>query len=522
MKLLIVDDEELTRTGLMYSFNWKAHHIDEILQADDGINGLHTALSEHPDIILCDIRMPRMDGIDMLEKIRSTLPNIPVIFMSGYSDKAYFKAAIKLKAIQYIEKPINMSELESALENAIKECKHYDYQKTVETIYVDQAIKELASLLTTPYSYSKQTIYSLCLECNINYLLEKLHYITALIVRLDHPTEDHLLLSNFYQSLHTFLAPLQLDVIYTSKKIPSIIYYIYGSSSPTTHAKEQFTHYIQSYFSSLYSSYISVGETVAGIENAYSSYTSAVLSLQSSFFFSPGTILTQNLLTPSETSNKSMLISLAFRYKQALKNKKYDSLSLILDALSDYCTENTSLLESQVKSTYYELLIHLHTYQQHYKLGVDLPLENSENIMELMSSFFSFSELHQCLVQKTNYFLKEMNTLISIHPTILTMREYISRHYQDPQLSVKAISDYAALSTSYACTLFKAETGTTLNQFITEYRMEKAKQLLADSRYKVNDICLQVGYNDSNYFGKSFKKYCGLSPSEYRNGVLNL
>ena len=83
-------------------------------------------------------------------------------------------------------------------------------------------------------------------------------------------------------------------------------------------------------------------------------------------------------------------------------------------------------------------------------------------------------------------------------------------------LSVKDISDHVFLSTSYACTFFKNETGQTLNQYLTEYRMEKAKQLLSDPRYKITDISSRVGYSDGNYFGKSFKKYTGFSPSEYR------
>ena len=83
-------------------------------------------------------------------------------------------------------------------------------------------------------------------------------------------------------------------------------------------------------------------------------------------------------------------------------------------------------------------------------------------------------------------------------------------------LSVKDISDHVFLSTSYVCTFFKNETGQTLNQYLTEYRMEKAKQLLSDPRYKITDISSRVGYSDGNYFGKSFKKYTGFSPSEYR------
>ena len=80
MKLLIVDDEELTRVGVISSINWQSIGIDEVLQADDGMNGLEMARMHKPDIILCDVRMPRLDGIQMLEQLETILPDVvPVL-----------------------------------------------------------------------------------------------------------------------------------------------------------------------------------------------------------------------------------------------------------------------------------------------------------------------------------------------------------------------------------------------------------------------------------------------------------
>ena len=115
MKLLIVDDEELTRTGLVSSIDWDSLGITKILQADDGVNGLEMARLYKPEIILCDVRMPRMTGIAMLERLEKFLPDSIPIFMSGYSDKEYLKAAIKLKAINYIEKPLHPEEVQAAV-----------------------------------------------------------------------------------------------------------------------------------------------------------------------------------------------------------------------------------------------------------------------------------------------------------------------------------------------------------------------------------------------------------------------
>jgi len=82
------------------------------------------------------------------------------------------------------------------------------------------------------------------------------------------------------------------------------------------------------------------------------------------------------------------------------------------------------------------------------------------------------------------------------------------------------ISQYANRSSSYICTLFKNETGQTINQYLTDYRIKMSKQFLSDPRYRITDISAKVGYSDGNYYSKAFRKIVGLSPSEYREKIL--
>ncbi len=105
---------------------------------------------------------------------------------------------------------------------------------------------------------------------------------------------------------------------------------------------------------------------------------------------------------------------------------------------------------------------------------------------------------------------RQENDLVAI------MTDHIRENFHRDTLTVREIAQTACLSTAYACTLFKSETGVTINRYISDCRIEKAKQLLADPRCKISDIARQTGYSDSNYFGKSFKRLVGLSPSEYR------
>ena len=121
IKLLIVDDESFTRQGILETIPWKDLSIYDVKEAFDGENALEILKEFEPDILLTDVRMPRLNGIELSFKTRELYPNCSIIFMSGYSDKEYLKSAIHLKAISYVEKPIDLYELEEALKSAVSE-----------------------------------------------------------------------------------------------------------------------------------------------------------------------------------------------------------------------------------------------------------------------------------------------------------------------------------------------------------------------------------------------------------------
>lgn len=395
MKLLIVDDEELTRTGLISSIDWDSLGITEILQADDGVNGLEMARLYKPEIILCDVRMPRMTGIAMLERLEKFLPDSIPIFMSGYSDKEYLKAAIKLKAINYIEKPLHPEEVQAAVLEAQTLYKQKLRSHRGEAIHSQEIATRLAQQLTLPPSDNNK-IADLCLELGQPKLLENGMNFTSVIVKLNESVEaSGIFLEDLQNDISCFLEHYHLKCLFVEKRVQYLVHHIYGRNalSPTT--LSAVGSYISRQYDTCGKHLIAAGNTVTDIFRVYQSYASAVILLQNCFFFPEKTFLTEN-------------------------------------------------------------------------------------------------------------------------STIFMIKDYISRNYMNDTLSVKDISGHVYLSASYVCTFFKSETGQTLNQYLTEYRMEKAKQLLSDPKYKISEISSKVGYTDGNYFGKSFKKYSGFSPSEYR------
>ena len=511
MKLLIVDDEELTRTGVISSIDWQSIGIEEVLQADDGLNGIEAARTHQPDIVLCDVRMPRMDGIAMLERLEEILPDIVPVFMSGYSDKEYLKAAIKLKAVNYIEKPLNPDEIREAIIEARDLCLEKKRTRHNQSLHSIESASRLALLLTQPYAHAKESISQLVQELPLS--ISTSTTFTAIVLKTD--TEEDFPISEvntMYMSVREFLRTFHMDCIFVEKRVQYMVYFLLGPA-PGPAARKS----IQDFFCNLYSRYtrfcIASGDTLTGISRAYQSYTSAVILLQNSFFFPAGTFLSP-LHEASSEKEPELPSSPENEFLTLLSDKNKEKTEEFLEKLFQHYNENQKILPNQAKDLYYKLFRALDEAAHQLKLTLS---DSQENLIDALEKIFSFYELHQKLVKKTEYFFQTANNTEEENSTIFLIKNYIGQKYMDETLSVKDISDHVFLSTSYVCTFFKNETGQTLNQYLTEYRMEKAKQLLADPRYKISDISSRVGYSDGNYFGKSFKKYTGLSPSEYRD-----
>lgn len=513
MKLLIVDDEELTRTGVISSLDWSSLGIDEVIQADDGVHGLETARLHKPEIILCDVRMPRMDGITMLERLEKFLPDSVAIFMSGYSDKEYLKAAIKLKAVNYIEKPFSLSEMEDAIREAKELYQQKVHSRRGETLHSIETSSRLALQLTLPYGTNGQTISDLTRELGLN--MNSNTYFTAFIVKTDLFLEANVpSMADFCQDFIDYLAPQHTKCIYLEKKMQYLVYFLFSQEAPGSYLIRSAGEFLSDHFSKYGRYTIAVGDTTYGLSKAYQTYTSAVILLQSGYFFPENSVLTsESLENIPDIQTNIFADAPASVFADILARQSIEDAQKFLDRLYQAFFKNHRFLQNPVKDLYYKLFLCLEDARHQQKIAGS---GNVESIAETIDDCFTFPELHQTLTDKTKDFFRKAESSSQENPTIFLIKDYISQNYMHETLSVKDISEHVFLSTSYVCTFFKNETGQTLNQYLTEYRMEKAKQLLKDARFKISDISSRVGYNDSNYFGKSFKKYSGFSPSEYR------
>jgi len=318
-------------------------------------------------------------------------------------------------------------------------------------------------------------------------------------------------LSSIHHEIDAYILAYGLHEIHVIKYSQHMCYFLYGPRQDRSVLKKIASR-MQSLYLSIGESYIAIGDTHSGIKKAYDSYSSAVILLQGSFFCDHNDILSNEddtLMSPA------IIQDFSTDFQTALSAKDQAETEQILERLVRQFRGSCVLLPSQVKDIYYKHFILLQKAAQQTQVPSFLN-EDGQSIWDVIDSASTLTRLHQVLCMKTAEYFSLLLQRSPGNNIIFAIKEFIHQNYQNESLSVKSISEYVMRSAPYVCTFFKSETGQTLNQYITEYRVEKARALLEDPRYKITDVADRVGYTDVNYFGKIFRKTVGLTPSEYR------
>lgn len=510
MKLLIVDDEKLTREGLIHEIDWTTLGISDVYDTDDGINALKIIKEEHPDIVLTDVRMPRMDGIVMAETIQEEYKDISVIFMSGYSDKEYLKAAIRLKVIRYVEKPLDVSEVEKAIKEAMENHDIFMRQQYSEKYHHIEQRGRLAQVISHEFSFEKEEVQKLYEDLQLE--IDNDTRFWTMIVKLIPPVVGEEILRTMLQEFIVYAQMQKRKVLYIRKEETLLVMHIYTNARESKRVDEFLCQYWKEKLSGKCHFFLTKGESVRGIMQVFRSYNQAVILLQSSFFQQVDSVLERDRTekTAAVLDNQSGAL------KEAIRKRNISMCKDVEEKIWNSFQGNQNLLPSQVKDIYYKYFMLMDSVlQKNYALQSTSTKEN-DTIWGSIAGCETLQALHQLFVQRIDILFQELNKETNENPVILQIKDFVRKNCGVETLSVKDIGDHVYLSPSYVCTLFKTETGKTLNQYITEYRMERAKEMLEDLRYKISEVSVTVGYSDGNYFGKIFKKKFGLSPSEYR------
>ncbi|SDD05298.1 two-component system, response regulator YesN [Paenibacillus sp. UNCCL117] len=517
MKLLLVEDEQLIRQGILMKTSWQQFGIDEVMHAEDGSDAVQIAEQFRPDILLTDIRMPRMDGIEAARNIRTFCPKVRIIFMSGFSDKAYLKAAISLQAVHYVEKPIQLNELHEAIRSASSMIAKERQTDMGEEESLPLIRREIAALLCSPEYHAERLSRLLPL---IGSQPGNSPSCASCMLKWHHPIE---LPENLLQKLE---AAAQTAGLHSFSMVRddfhAVIHLISGPEQDALFPDilERWIHDIGHSLPKAPGFHLAVGRQVQGMDRMYDSYLSAVIQLQRSFYEPPNTVIRESA-APSSTDSFLLPDERLAAFAHSLHQEGPQQAKLWLTELTRDIRRYPDTQVAYTKGIYLQLY---QTIQQAGKESGNPAFKQEAAVGAFAARLYAcqtLDGLHKLLSDELGVLFDYLETRKG-NSIIRHVMQYIERHYGNRQLSLTEISESVGVTVPHMCFVFKEGTGMTIKHHLSEYRIDRAKELLANKDLKLFDIALQVGYGDGEYFSKIFKKITGLQPSEYRKRVADV
>ncbi|MBD2868638.1 response regulator [Paenibacillus arenilitoris] len=499
MRLLIADDDDYTREGLKENIDWELYGINDILLACDGAEALRICALQRPEIVLTDIRMPKLSGIEFAEKLSEKSPGSLLIFMSGYMDVEYLRSAIKLSAVEYIEKPIKLAEVEQAILKSVRSLQEKQAQTDVFRQKNELAKQRLASLLRVEHA-DPDEISRLCRETGFP---ENKRYM-GFIVRDRTDSEDAetgLEAMMKFWSGHGFTAiGDRLD-----RKHCFII------AACENNDTRRLSYLIEAFLSRNAHCVIGIGAEASGIKAIPGSYKAARSALDRFFYKPDSRCLTHE--EEKETSNELYVGALPSFYKLSKESpeKLHDWLRTLFASLREKqypARERVVALLETIAHTLInddrKLIAALENEHGLTDAGHDVKhsstLEEAESIMEAIASVW----------------LEQKRQASGYSRLVQEVMRYIAANYRNIDLDLTMIADRMNLSTSHIGKLFKEETGISIKQYISDYRIDLAKKLVESEHYKMHTIAELCGFASASYFVKVFKASTDMSPLQYR------
>ncbi|HJA94246.1 MAG TPA: response regulator [Candidatus Eisenbergiella merdipullorum] len=511
ISLLIVDDEFRTREGLASLIERSGLPVFIAGKASNGAEGLAMAKTLCPDIIITDVRMPRMNGIALSAEFRKLNPACQIIFISGYSDKEYLKSAISLKAVSYVEKPFDSSELLDALRTAlhsIEENKQKELiQKQHGSMFREKIVLELISphpaaeyLEKLPAFYPDFATYPCyySLICQID---------NSPASKTDDPAGVQDLLWTILHS-HGFpflLAPKEPHVFIMHLNLP-----------PSESILNEIASGLHEALSDRTDAFLAVGSPVSSFGQLYLSYLNAVICLRKLFFLGYHHLCFYSSRDNEMGSPFEPDASLLREYDQALRDDDIGKMTAVTSALFNSMRKTIYKFEiNSIRDVYYQLLISLSSICRERRMQTVFSHDDAY-IWEMVTQKDTIYALQDYLMEKLVLYTQELNAKKGSSQLAHRICQYIERHYNDTDLTVNKMAGELHFTPAYLCQIFKAETGNTINSYINTFRVDKAKSLLKSKESKLYEVSLNVGYKNPDYFTIQFKKRVGMTPSEFR------
>lgn len=522
----MVDDEVNILRNLQAIIPWESLNI-EIYDAKNGVQALETALEVKPDLILSDIRMPIMDGITLLQKLREQELPCEVILLTGYQDFEYARSGIRYAARDYILKPIDYEELErtiaqTATDIRVKKLEHKNERKKWGTAFRLAYEKMLYDVLLNYSTVQCKTL--LALEDDLE--VEQLSYV-VLFVDLDAYAQEYRQWSESERKLWNFAVRNVLEDVLAECRISHAIVQLREGEwcvlvqwcgdrpddGPLLEHAESWVRSMQEAVQQFIKKTISVAvyPRTASLDELPDVYRHTQYMLHQTPNRTEAFVIAER----SQTACDDPHVPLWNDVEGMISGLKQMDRQKVESAWQSFSANLRSVAEkSHVRVEHILHYLILHMMRELKELGV-LSAAKEADIWMKLETDCTVKALWTTIEQMIEESLEAAAHRKSSDVLMALSKDYIDKHLAK-DIGVDEMADYLGISCSYFSLLFKQHFGETFVEYVTRQRMELAKSLLARSDKSVTQIGKMVGYAERRYFTKVFQKYVRLTPSEYR------
>lgn len=537
MNIVIVDDEPLIRQRLTETIAWSSIDCEIIGESENGIDAIDIIYELKPDIVITDIRMPGLSGLELIEKIKPEFPDIKFILLTGYTDFKYAQTAVKLGAFDFVLKPTDEEEILRIVDRAVNEIKKerksisFIGDKNVYSHEDSELLKEMAFLNLiegNQQSFVSDSKFkdilndfnsryiALCIEIdNFDWMDEKISCDT--FTEIKHNIVSVISRSNF---------KYMKDSVCLIKQNTLVLFLLFNNSIPASklnYSCFEIAKLISDYLKSIYNFTISIGVSriFTNVSNIISAYDESARALEYKFYKGFNSII----LISDVPLQKEISTTFYYSFYQSIMEKvltrNESGLKNELSSLFESIISNKTINENYIKTLIIQLL-NLILFNLKSK---NMNVEDLSNDFEIEKNILRCNTLTE-IKTKTAEFFNNLITFISSESNIAIPSSSISRLVEQVIIYVKAnISKDISLNSAaqsvyinpaYLCRLVKKETGKNFTEIVLGFRIEKAKELLRDVKYKTYEVGEMVGFAYSRNFSAKFKQQVGVSPTEFR------
>jgi two-component system response regulator YesN len=515
-KVFLVEDEIVTREGIRDKVNWQGNGFVLCGEAADGEMALPLIQAAHPQVLITDIKMPFMDGLQLSKIIRERMPGVKIVILSGHDEFEYAQDAIQIGVTEYLLKPVTVNDLHRVLQKLAvqleqEQKEHNARLKLQEQVAESQALlreKLLFKLVVGAISSVEAMEQSQALGLD---LVARCYLVILIKVELgdrsdqfDYDEYKHIL------KVISGLVENDPDLFLLQKDWEELLLVIKGNAPEfLLEQRDRLEQSLREMTQKTrYQIKLGVGQIKHRLTELRQSFVEALMSMQGA---SDGLAPFQaDLLQMDKTAVESYL-------RSGSKNEFIPFIKAYLRPLGD------RILLSALLKHYILVDIVLAAARLVSELGGDVEtiLPQLSTIEQISADITSIEQLQgqawgilsRALTFRDS---QNKNPYVGI---IQQAKDYLTEHYRDAALSLGDVAGQVNLSPSHFSVIFSQEIGQNFKEYLTELRIQKAKELLRASHLKTAEIAYQVGYNDPHYFSVVFHKVTGLTPTEFRAQV---